>query len=303
MNIESVLLSELVDEFYYVPNTGNAGDSVIESATFGMFDKLNLQYKLTTSASNEFVDRVVVLAGGGALTNEEASYTKVLRECAEKAKKVIVLPHTIKDIDSTIARYGGKVVFFCREKNSYDYVRGFNTSAYLVDDLAFSLDVAYFSRRLESRFKLGLIIYFFGQRLGLIKGKMRLKHLVKSLDYTRIINKAISTSDQSSILNAFRQDDERTDIAIPENNFDISATYQLELGDKKLSHCATHMMIKTISAFDEIHTNRLHVAIVSAILDKKVKFYNNSYFKCKAVYLKSIENEFRKVEFIDEMFS
>lgn len=293
------LIPELISEdFYYVPNRGNAGDSVIESATFQVFEHLNLNYSIEPANSTKLNDQVVVLGGGGAIVSEDAYYTKILRECASKAKKVIVLPHTVKEIDDTLAEFGEKITFLCREKVSYEYITKLGVSCYLVDDIAFSLDVNSIKHPLTFSFRMKLIQKFVLQKLGFIPGNIRTSMFLKTFSADRIVAKTIDGSKGQSKLMAFRIDDEKTDIEIPENNFDISALYQLELGDELLSRCATYMMVSTLDAFDEIHTNRLHVAIVAAILGKKVEFYGNSYFKCQAVYENSIEGKFKSVRFV-----
>lgn len=299
MSIESILSEELNQSFFYIPNKGNAGDSVIESATFSMFDKLNLSYQITTVNDPRLENSIVVLGGGGAIVSENAFYTQVLRECAAKASKVVILPHTVKDIDATIKEFATKLVFLCREEVSYNYVQSKQVRVYLVDDIAFSLDLSLFLAPLGIGYFIKLLLNYAQQLISLKKNKSRLKMIAKAFNHRRIINRVIATRERSSVLMAFRIDDEKTDIAIPEGNFDISALYQLELGNPLMSQCATHMMLKTLSAFDEVHTNRLHVAIVATLLGKKVKFFNNSYFKCKAVYQQSIENKFSNVDFID----
>ncbi len=43
-------------------------------------------------------------------------------------------------------------------------------------------------------------------------------------------------------------------------------------------------IFKYLSKYEVINTNRLHIAIVGSMLNKKVNFYNNSYYKNRAVY-------------------
>jgi exopolysaccharide biosynthesis predicted pyruvyltransferase EpsI len=81
--------------------------------------------------------------------------------------------------------------------------------------------------------------------------------------------------------NAFRIDKEKSSIKIPNNNIDLSLTL---IDDKKDIKEMSIDMIKCISDYETINTNRLHIAIVSSLLGKKVNFYRNSYYKNKAVY-------------------
>lgn len=58
----------------------------------------------------------------------------------------------------------------------------------------------------------------------------------------------------------------------------------------------TSTFVNTINDAHEVHTDRLHVAIVACMLQKKVFLYEGNYFKNKAVYLSSMKGRF-DVEF------
>lgn len=57
--------------------------------------------------------------------------------------------------------------------------------------------------------------------------------------------------------------------------------------------------IKILSNYEIINTDKLHIAILAAKLDKRVNFYSGNYFKNKAVYLSSMKPYFPKVTFIE----
>lgn len=52
-----------------------------------------------------------------------------------------------------------------------------------------------------------------------------------------------------------------------------------------------------IAKYETIHTDRLHVAIASCLLGRKLHFYAGSYFKNKAVYLSSMKDYYLKAQF------
>ncbi|MFH0756864.1 MAG: hypothetical protein V2B15_06230 [Bacteroidota bacterium] len=90
----------------------------------------------------------------------------------------------------------------------------------------------------------------------------------------------------------FRTDIESSKtIPIPENNIDIS------LQGTQFSP-ARPFFIK-IAQFEEIHTDRLHVAIAGSLLNRTVHLYPGSYFKNKAVYLSSMKEYYPKTVFHD----
>lgn len=77
-------------------------------------------------------------------------------------------------------------------------------------------------------------------------------------------------------LNAFRSDCESVLKFIPESNIDISYN---GYATKPLNE-----FLDAITKFEQINTDRLHVAITAVLLGKRVNLFPNSYFKNKAVY-------------------
>lgn len=61
-----------------------------------------------------------------------------------------------------------------------------------------------------------------------------------------------------------------------------------------------NVFLEVIDEFETIKTDRLHVAIWWILLDKKVDFYSNAYFKNKSVYFSSMKNT--GVTFFDSLY-
>lgn len=57
---------------------------------------------------------------------------------------------------------------------------------------------------------------------------------------------------------------------------------------------------KLASGYNVIHTNRIHFAVCSTILGKKVYLYPNSYYKNEAIYNASL-HMFKNIEFIQHL--
>ncbi len=95
------------------------------------------------------------------------------------------------------------------------------------------------------------------------------------------------------ILYAFREDIESMFNNKPSQNIDISdiGGYETKPLDEFLD---------TIHTYEEIHTDRLHVAITASLLGKKVRLYPNSYFKNKAVFDYSLK-KYPNTAFIEKM--
>ncbi len=97
-------------------------------------------------------------------------------------------------------------------------------------------------------------------------------------------------ADGSGFLNAFRSDQESLLRAKPSSNIDISYNgYATKPLDEFLA---------VLQKYDQINTDRLHVAIAATLLGKQVKLYSNSYYKNKAVFEYSLK-KFPNIEFIE----
>lgn len=89
----------------------------------------------------------------------------------------------------------------------------------------------------------------------------------------------------------FRTDAESTKKwKIPLDNLDLSL-----LGNEQTP---INQFLSTIDQFNEVHTDRLHVAIGAILLGKTLKFYSGNYFKNEAVYKSSIHDFFEDVKFV-----
>lgn len=91
----------------------------------------------------------------------------------------------------------------------------------------------------------------------------------------------------------FRTDREsKNEIAIPNGNKDIS------LNGNELT--SIENFITTINQYQNVYTDRLHVAIVAALLGKKIFLFQGRYFKNEAVYWSSLKDNFSNITFIEE---
>lgn len=108
-----------------------------------------------------------------------------------------------------------------------------------------------------------------------------------------------TTSNGSGICNVFRNDKEKTCFRIPKDNIDLSLDlYKInDDNDIKVYKNVSMSIFKYLSNYEVINTNRLHIAIVGSLLNKKVNFYNNSYYKNQAVYEYSLK-DFGKTTFL-----
>ncbi len=91
--------------------------------------------------------------------------------------------------------------------------------------------------------------------------------------------------------NLFRSDKESNiEQRLQNNNFDISSK------GNELSNI--FYFFRTISKYNQINTDRLHVAIASSLLNKKTNLYPGNYPKSESVYYSSIEPFFKSTTLI-----
>ena len=271
------------DLVYYCPNPGNGGDAIIAHGTYQIFNELGIKYRIARSG-DDLTNKIVFYGGGGQLVKLYDGYglNFVLRY-KDIAKKLIILPHTINLRKNDIKAFNKNVDIICRESISYDYVKqtNKNVNVYIMDDMAFNINVKK--------------LFYDGSRIT-NKCHLDAHYILQSLrfDYSRLITQFKSTK-SSQTLNSYRTDYERTNLKLPKNNFDITAKFGALTFTPKNALRITYTLLKYINKFEIINTNRLHIAISGALLGKPVNFYPNSYWKNKAIYFYSLENQYPNI--------
>ena len=258
-NIITFLKNYSNKKIIYIPNPGNAGDSLIVLGTFTLFNKLNLNYEIG-NINKIYNNKILFYAGGGNLVGLYKSCKNFILKNQEK-NKIIVLPHTINNEDKLLQNLNKNVILICREKYSYNYVKKKiknKNNIFVCEDMAFHIDVQYLKKFQK-------------------KGK--------------------------GTCNCFRLDGERTSIKIPINNNDISQTLREGISNNtsnlNVIQDTCNKVFSYLSNYNEINTNRLHVAVAGILLNKKVNLYPNSYWKNKAIYEYSIKEKYPNIKFIE----
>ncbi len=93
------------------------------------------------------------------------------------------------------------------------------------------------------------------------------------------------------IFNAFRLDNESILRILPESNNDISYN---GYATKPLNE-----LINILQKYEQVNTDRLHIAIGATLLGKCVRLFPNSYYKNKAVFDYSLKR-FPNISFVDK---
>ena len=270
------------EEIIFVPNPGNAGDALIGLGTFQFFDRIGLRYRLG-EVGDTFPGKVVIYAGGGALIDAYPGSDRFFRRNHPVCKALVLLPHTVRAYPDLLAAMDERCILFAREAESHAYLTRHCTRAQvrLCHDMAFFLSPA--SIRAE-RWSLAHL-----RKHGLLAPWLRM-----------VIKFGLLAKIRSATLSIVRTDVEKTALAVPSRNYDLSVFFNSD--DKTRPGCANtaKVLSHVFSAYRQIETNRLHMAILGALLGKTVRMFDNSYGKNRAIYDQSIRDFFSKVTFIPE---
>lgn len=287
--IEDFLIKYSGKEVYYYPNPGNGGDALIAFATYQLFKKLKINYKIIKGEEN-LADKIVFYGGGGNLVGEYSDCAKFINDNQYIVKELVVLPQSIKDHADLLNHANDKLTFISREPVTFQYLREFPNIKHILlcDDLALSMNLD------DIRLK-NLIdrLVYLSKPKDIGSSIKRKKRTIAFYFKKRSIRKD---------LYAFREDAERTKMKLPDHNVDVTQVINFDSSmtqEKKVYNTVSNI-ISFLNQFDEIYTNRLHVCIAAAKIKKKVYFYPNSYWKNKSIYDFSLKSRFENIHWCDE---
>lgn len=283
--IGDFLKKNINEKFYFHPNPGNAGDSLINVGCYDCFHKYSLKFEEfsdgLTCDTKKYHNKIVVLGGGGGFIPTWKFTRDFVSRMHRSCKLLILLPHTVSGNEDLLKNLGSNVIIFAREDISFLHLKKNlinGAKVYLADDMAFCIDT---SKIVEIK-----------------KPKLSFKYNLKNI--FNIFREKYYHIFSGNMINAFRSDAEKTAMRLPRFNYDISIAYTFGTENEHLNRFSAYKFLKYLNSCNNISTNRLHVAIGCSILNKNVKFYPNNYFKCKAVYNFSIKNKYHTVEWIEK---
>ncbi|MBR1605191.1 MAG: polysaccharide pyruvyl transferase family protein [Alphaproteobacteria bacterium] len=259
---DTLLLSELesLGAFAYIPNSGNMGDMLIAAATIRWFNQNHLNWGRFNQSEKNI--KYFVYGGGGAWTHDWIEGLQPIMNLMQKAERVVILPSSFRDVPEFIKILDKRFTVFCREKESFEYLKSQNTRAKILLDH----DMAF---RLSGSIKTNML----APTKDLKKASSKLRQIVKSLPKD---------------VRLFRKDSES------EGHYQTDLDLSNEMGwfspwePIENIEFATNMMFELLNHFDVIRTDRLHIAIASALLGKQVIIHDNIYGKLKGVHAQTM---------------
>lgn len=274
----------------YVRNPGNAGDAIIASATYQLFERLGISFECVDldCPLERTRGRTVIYSGGGNLVDIYSDARGFITRHHRHAKQLILLPHTVRGHADLLGTLGANVTIICRDAESYAHVSSLlpARSVELMDDVAFSLDVPAFMGAAKGRYR---PLFSSPIHASINAGRLawRARHRIRNLLHPKV-------------LNAFRTDIESRGRRLPASNQDVSRVFATENMSREYTDEATYRIFQFLAPFELVNTDRLHVCIAALLLGKAVNFYDNSYGKNRAVYEFSMRGRYPRLTWQEE---
>jgi exopolysaccharide biosynthesis predicted pyruvyltransferase EpsI len=265
----------------YQPNPGNAGDGLIASATWQLFERWGLLTKIE-AATAPARDDVFLFGGGGNLVPSYPDARRALEAAlAVEVGTFVLLPQTIRGHAELLDRLDGRFHLFCRDVASHDWVRQHapRAQAYLTHDLALGLD----ARALLAQPP---------RRWPWIASWRRARRYAKW-------HRALSgiQPDATGTLTLMRADVESSQPGRWPKDQDLSSRYTSSFPSRAEADCVTGDFLRKLDGAKQVRSDRLHVCIGAALLGKRVTMVDNDYGKNRAVYDHSLSGRFPAVTF------
>jgi exopolysaccharide biosynthesis predicted pyruvyltransferase EpsI len=278
-NVVKKILKDLEGRVAFIPGYGNAGDALIASGTYNFFGQIGFEPILKSRKSLSIGEPfdIIVLGGGGGFFVSQWVDTKFLQDMISNSKKIVFLPQSVSNCNDQLQLLRCDDQLILREKKSYDYCVSLNLkcSVHLDHDMALFYD--------ENAFKN-------------IKGKKSLSVFGKRdfrfwlFYFFNYVNSRFRRE-----LIAMRTDSESVQkIYKPRYFLDISNSTFVTAGfdDVDSVHNSAVRLKKLVELYDEVITDRLHIAIAGFLLGKKVKILDQNYGKISEV------SKFSELDFI-----
>lgn len=268
----------------YCPNMGNAGDAVINTSNWRLFDQCKITPRVVDfeNCNASLPGGLFIHGGGGNLVpNYDHARRALLQALQQPYEYILLLPHTIRGHEDLLKNLDHRTYIMCRDTASYQHVKTCAPHAhvYLADDMALSL-------RPERALS---FLRFAQNRLQLSESE--------KMPYKRWRSSVQSMPHDDQQLTIMRGDIESARGKDAQGINDISALYSSRFTSRIESDLVTRDFFNFLKNSKEIVTDRLHVAICGSLLQKKVTLFDNSYGKNRAVYELSLKNRFPRTEF------
>ncbi len=276
--IEDVLRGWIVpgQRLRFCPNPGNSGDALIAAATWQVFDNLGISPSI--SKPPEFKQGIaVILGGGGNLVPLYSDTRRALERCLDAGvERCILLPHTIRGHELLLSKLDDRFTICCRDRPSFEHVvrHAPHAKAILADDMAFSMDIRALERRCVTLLhKIRLLFDRDWQK--------------SSRQWRRAL--AICCPDESGTLTILRTDREvGAHVGRRDDVLDLPDYFKVKHGGRAGCDQVALDLFRCLQRAGHVVTDRLHIALPSALLGVSTEIIDNNYGKLSAVFSLSL---------------
>lgn len=268
----------------FFPNPGNAGDCLIASATWQLFDEIGL-FPKTLNPRDFEPESHVILGGGGNLIPHYHDTEKALKRCLEvRVDKCLLLPSTIRGNEDLLKRLDARFTIVCRDLQSFYHVQENVSGAnvFLSPDIVFGLDPIKLTQRVATFAHKSKLIFDQDWFNRGFKWRRALRH------QRRHIGKPLSI---------LRCDLEST--SGNENKIaDLNAHFITKRMGRESCDQVSIDIIGLLSDAGGVTTDRLHIAIPALLVNCPLKIKDNNYGKLTAV-LGLMQSKYANLNFVD----
>lgn len=259
-------------KIYFRPNSGNAGDSLINVGFYSIADGLGLEYE---EISDDFPyeilgeEDLVILSGGGNIVPYWNGGSELIQRLTQYAFPLMLMPQSIEGREDVLRLLRKQDILFLRERYSLDYALslGLDCALALDNDLAFSTNLTMLKKQGHG----GAVL-----KSGRVRKLLHIAyHFIRSRFTKELV--ALRTDRESKI-----PDGRKRKIN------DISRVAKLGTRNRDLNFLSSYWFIKILSWYDVVETDRLHVFVGCVLVGTRVVLHENAYHKIKGVYEYSI---------------
>lgn len=260
----------------YVANPGNAGDAAIASATMQMLRRVDAPVACG-SLHDIAAGMDVVIGGGGNLVPYYNDVRGLLLACLEReVRRCLLLSHTVRGHADVLAQLDERFTLWCRDRPSFAFAARHapRATVELAHDLVLELDIDALARSTAG----------WRHQVALMCDGRWLRKLARwRLALARI------RPDADGTLRIMRHDVESVDLQQARPGYDLMRHH----GIRSYGPAADQITLDVVRCIDRaqrVVTDRLHVSLIAALLDKPVCLVENSYGKLSAVWALAQEN-------------
>ncbi|MEM7498304.1 MAG: polysaccharide pyruvyl transferase family protein [Pseudomonadota bacterium] len=256
------------DRFLHLP--GNAGDALIALGAHQFFDAHGFRLSEQSYRAPVPDGAGVVFAAAGNFVPLYDHLAGFLAAEAHRLARIVLLPATVRGNETLLGSLPAKTLILCRDMESFRHCRAAapQVALQLCPDMALFWTPEAHAREFRAALP------------GMLVRPYAWRYATKA---ARAFLGARTLRRQGGTLLAMRTDGESAGDAPPPESIDLSEVFRVRENERDQALLAVEALRRFLAPFERVRTNRLHVAVLSALLGKEVVVSDNNYGKLRAV--------------------